>query len=131
MRDDAAVSGGSSPLSGGSSPPTRQTSESSSVVFLLDDVQSALLARGIDRPIIFITGHGDIRSEQAEIGARLARLTRRERQVLCLLTTGLLNKQIAAMLGLAEKTIKVHRGRLMRKMHVRTATALVGLLNRA
>jgi FixJ family two-component response regulator len=136
------------------------------------EVQRALLARGIDRPIIFITGHGDIRTtvqgmragavtflskpvsaaelvaavreaitkdaairvrrgEQTEIGARLARLTRRERQVLCLLTTGLLNKQIAAMLGSAEKTIKVHRGRLMRKMRVRTAAALMGLLHRA
>jgi FixJ family two-component response regulator len=136
------------------------------------EVQRALLARGIDRPIIFITGHGDIpttvqgmkagavtflskpvgaaelvgavreaitkdvairarRCEQAEIGARLARLTRRERQVLYLLTTGLLNKQIAAMLGSAEKTIKVHRGRLMRKMQVRTATALVCLLQQA
>jgi DNA-binding NarL/FixJ family response regulator len=43
----------------------------------------------------------------------------------------MLNKQIAAELGAAEKTIKVHRGRIMEKMQVRTATALVGLLSRA
>jgi DNA-binding NarL/FixJ family response regulator len=42
----------------------------------------------------------------------------------------MLNKQIAAELGAAEKTIKVHRGRIMGKMQVRTATALVGLLSR-
>ncbi|HZC86164.1 MAG TPA: LuxR C-terminal-related transcriptional regulator, partial [Steroidobacteraceae bacterium] len=53
------------------------------------------------------------------------------RQVLELVATGMLNKQIAAELGAAEKTIKVHRGRIMEKMQVRTATALVGLLSRA
>jgi DNA-binding NarL/FixJ family response regulator len=42
----------------------------------------------------------------------------------------MLNKQIAAELGAAEKTIKVHRGRIMEKMQVRTAVALVGLLSR-
>jgi DNA-binding NarL/FixJ family response regulator len=45
--------------------------------------------------------------------------------------TGMLNKQIAAELGAAEKTVKVHRGRIMEKMQVHNATALVGLLSRA
>jgi FixJ family two-component response regulator len=58
-------------------------------------------------------------------------LTPRERQVLELVATGKLNKQIAVELGAAEKTIKVHRGRIMEKMQVRTAAALVGLLSRA
>jgi FixJ family two-component response regulator len=136
------------------------------------EVQRVLLARGIDRPIIFITHDCDIRTtvlgmragaltvlakpvqpaelieavgeaiakdaitranrrELTDISARLARLTARERQVLRLISTGLMNKQIAEELGSAEKTIKVHRGRLLRKMQVRTATALVGLLSRA
>jgi RNA polymerase sigma factor (sigma-70 family) len=69
--------------------------------------------------------------ERNELVRRLASLTPRERQVLELVTTGMLNKQIAAELGAAEKTIKVHRGRIMEKMQVRTATALVGLLSRA
>jgi FixJ family two-component response regulator len=56
-------------------------------------------------------------------------LTRRELQVLKLITRGLLNKQIAAELGAAEKTIKVHRARVMQKMQVRSAAALVGLLS--
>ncbi|HEY6824903.1 MAG TPA: LuxR C-terminal-related transcriptional regulator, partial [Steroidobacteraceae bacterium] len=71
------------------------------------------------------------RRERQDVVRRLARLTPRERQVLDLVATGMLNKQIAAELGAAEKTIKVHRGRIMEKMQVRTATALVGLLSRA
>ena len=69
--------------------------------------------------------------EREDLVRRLASLTPRERQVLELVATGMLNKQIAAELGAAEKTIKVHRGRIMEKMQVRTATALVGLLSRA
>jgi len=69
--------------------------------------------------------------EREDFARRLASLTPRERQVLDLVATGMLNKQIAAELGAAEKTIKVHRGRIMEKMQVRTATALVGLLSRA
>jgi FixJ family two-component response regulator len=135
------------------------------------ELQRTLLARGIDRSIVFITGQGDIPTtvqamkagavtflskplqraelvaavreallrdaagrvqhrEREELVRRLASLTPRERQVLELVATGMLNKQIAAELGAAEKTIKVHRGRIMEKMQVRTATALVGLLSR-
>lgn len=71
------------------------------------------------------------RRAQQDLGRRLASLTPRERQVLDLVASGMLNKQIAAELGAAEKTIKVHRGRIMEKMQVRTAVALVGLLSRA
>jgi FixJ family two-component response regulator len=136
------------------------------------ELQRTLLARGIDRAIIFVTGQGDIpttvqamkagavtflskpvqraelvaavreallrdavgraqQREREDLVRRLASLTPRERQVLELVATGMLNKQIAAELGAAEKTIKVHRGRIMEKMQVRTATALVGLLSRA
>jgi FixJ family two-component response regulator len=134
-------------------------------------LQRALLSSGSDRPIVFITGKGDIpttvqamkagavsflskpvrradlmaavreaiakdlaarelRHEQRTIRTRLESLTVRERQVLALVTTGMLNKQIAAELGAAEKTIKVHRGRVMEKMQVRSAAALVRLLSR-
>jgi len=136
------------------------------------ELQRALRARGCERPIVFITGQGDIsttvqamkagavtflakpvsgvelvaainealardarqraeRHEWLEVTKRLASLTPREHQVLDLVATGLLNKQIAARLGAAEKTIKVHRRRIMQKMQARTATALVGLLSRA
>lgn len=62
---------------------------------------------------------------QREIAERLATLTPRERQVLAHVVVGRLNKQIAAELGTVEKTIKVHRARVMQKMGVRTLAQLV------
>ncbi len=64
------------------------------------------------------------RAERAVIRQRIDSLTPREHQVLELLVTGMLNKQVAGELGAAEKTIKVHRGRIMAKMH---ANSLVDL----
>lgn len=63
--------------------------------------------------------------------ARLARLTGRERQVLDHVIAGRLNKQIAGDLGTAEKTIKVHRGRMMEKLGIRTIVDLVRFAERA
>jgi len=60
-----------------------------------------------------------------EAAARLATLTPRERQVLEHVVRGRLNKQIAADLGIVEKTIKVHRARVMQKMHARSLAELV------
>lgn len=64
-------------------------------------------------------------AERAAITARLATLTAREAQVLARVVEGKLNKQIAAELGTAEKTIKVHRARMMRKMQVDSLAELV------
>jgi FixJ family two-component response regulator len=61
---------------------------------------------------------------------RLASLTPREREVLTRVVAGRLNKQIAGELGIVEKTIKVHRGRMMGKMGVRTVADLVRLVAR-
>jgi FixJ family two-component response regulator len=61
--------------------------------------------------------------------ARLARLTPREREVCDLVATGMLNKQIAAQLGAAEKTIKCHRGRVMEKLAVGSVAELVRLVD--
>ena len=57
-------------------------------------------------------------------------LTPRERQVLDLIVQGLPSKRIATQLGIAENTVKVHRDRLMHKMQVRSAAALINLLTR-
>jgi FixJ family two-component response regulator len=67
------------------------------------------------------------RADQAAITARLSSLTPREREVLLGVVAGKLNKQIAAELGTAEKTIKVHRARMMRKMGVDSVAELVRL----
>ena len=136
------------------------------------ELQRRLLGQGCLRPIVFITGAGDMSTavegmrmgavsflpkpvmrptlvealrealakdastrvaytERQRVRELLDSLTGRERQVLELVARGLLNKQIAAALGTAEKTIKVHRGRLMHKMQVKSAAALVQLLNHA
>jgi FixJ family two-component response regulator len=65
------------------------------------------------------------RTELAELGERLDSLTPREREVFELVVKGLLNKQIAFELGAAEKTIKVHRGRVMKKMQADSLAHLV------
>jgi len=65
------------------------------------------------------------RAEHAAIERRFATLTSRERDVLWLVVTGLLNKQIAGELGIAEKTVKIHRGQVMQKMEAGSVAELV------
>ena len=66
-------------------------------------------------------------AQRNDVETRLMALTTREREVLELIVIGRLNKQIAAELGAAEKTIKVHRGRVMAKLQVRSVAELVTL----
>ena len=61
----------------------------------------------------------------AELRAVFETLTTRERDVFALVASGLMNKQIAAEIGLAEITVKIHRGHLMRKMGARSLADLV------
>ena len=61
----------------------------------------------------------------ANLQALLETLTSRERQILALVSSGLMNKQIAAELGLAEITVKIHRGHIMKKMGAKTLVDLV------
>ena len=65
------------------------------------------------------------RQELASVQACFDTLTAREREVMGWVTTGLLNKQIAAKVGLSEVTVKIHRGSLMRKMRMRSVADLV------
>jgi len=66
----------------------------------------------------------------ADLKARYATLTERERQVLKLVAAGRANKQIAGDLGISEVTVKVHRGQVMRKMRVRALADLVRMADR-
>jgi FixJ family two-component response regulator len=129
------------------------------------DVQRKLTEAGVQIPVIFVTGHGDIpmtvkamksgavefltkpfrdqdlldaiqdalqrasemRQEQHEIQElkeRYQTLTVRERQVMGLLVSGMLTKQIASRLGTSEITAQVHRGQVMHKMHANSPAEL-------
>ena len=70
-------------------------------------------------------------AEVAERRRRLATLTPREREVLEGVVAGRLNKQIAASLGIALKTVKIHRGRMMEKMGAKSVAELVLQADRA
>ena len=130
------------------------------------DLQQELAKAGVQIPIIFITGHGDIpmtvqamkagatefltkpfreqdlvdaihkainfdraarlqRAKLEDLRGRYQSLTPREREVMAHVVTGMLNKQVAEELGTTEKTIKVHRGHLMRKMGMQSLADLV------
>jgi FixJ family two-component response regulator len=68
--------------------------------------------------------------ESAELRKRHQGLTPRERQVLILVVAGMLNKQIGVELSISEKTVKIHRGNVMRKMQVESVADLVRLSQR-
>ena len=84
------------------------------------------IARSLERSERLIGEH----IERMKTRALINRLTPREREVLELVIAGKLNKQIAAELGVSEKTIKAHRGRVMQKMQVFSVAELVRLVER-
>lgn len=130
------------------------------------ELQRRITAEGIDLPVVFITGHGDVpttvramkagavefltkpcghdellgaigfaleRSQASLLrseGIRVLRagyesLSRREREVMALVVSGLLNKEVGGELGISEITVKAHRGNVMRKMKAGSLAALV------
>jgi FixJ family two-component response regulator len=91
-----------------------------------EDLLAAIRA-GIDRD----TANRQIRAEFLKTRQQFAALTPREQEVLRHVIAGKLNKQVAAELGIVEKTIKVHRARIMKKMKVRSFAELVRVAEHA
>lgn len=98
--------------------------------FLTKPVQDTDLLRAIEQALDRARQDHAARAEHAAIRRRLDSLTPREREVMELVVAGLRNKQIAYDLGTSEKTIKVHRARVMAKMDARSLAALVRLAGR-
>ena len=101
-----------------------QAMKAGAIDFIEKPFEESLLLATVERAIERDRAQRARRSESEVYAARLELLTPRERQVLGHVIAGRLNKQIAARLGTAEKTIKVHRARVMDKMSVRSVAEL-------
>jgi len=108
-----------------------QAMRAGAVTFLPKPVRLSELAAAVREALERDRATRQKYAARAAIQARLAALTARERQVFDLVVAGKMNKQIAAQLGAAEKTVKVHRGRVMFKMRVRSVAELVTLASQA
>jgi FixJ family two-component response regulator len=91
-----------------------------------DEALLGAVHRGLDRD----RGRCADRLERALLKSRLETLTPRERDVFGLIVTGLLNKQVGAELGTTEKTVKVHRSRVMHKMGAGSLAELVRMADK-
>jgi len=100
------------------------------VDFLPKPVKDKDLLRAIDQALTRANHDHAERRELEDIQRRVKSLTPREREVMTLAVGGLLNKQIAFELGTVEKTVKVHRARVMEKMEVQSFAELVRIAER-
>ena len=107
-----------------------QAMKAGAVDFLTKPVDGKQLVAAVERARMKDESARGARRDRATFDLKMARLTPRERQVLDYVVLGRLNKQIAAALGTVEKTIKVHRGRVMAKLEVRSVAELVRLTER-
>jgi FixJ family two-component response regulator len=115
----------------GDIPMTVSAMKAGATDFLAKPVNDIALLKAIDAALERSSRAFASRSEIDSIQRRLDRLTPREREVLVLVVSGLLNKQVAGELGTVEKTIKVHRARVMEKMEAHSFAELVRLSDKA
>lgn len=106
-------------------PTTVQAMKGGAVDFLLKPVQDAALLDAIEQAVHRCQQDADSAAHRRAVRQRFALLTPREVEVMEFVVSGYLNKQIAVELGIVEKTIKVHRGRVMEKMQANSLADLV------
>jgi len=111
----------------GDIPMSVQAMKQGAVDFLPKPFDDTQLLDAVARAIEKNVQDHRLQSGRESIQERLATLTPREREVCELIVTGRLNKQVAAELGTVEKTIKVHRARVLEKMQVHSLAELVRL----
>lgn len=115
-------------LSGNGDVPTSvKAMKKGAVDFLLKPVDEEVLLEAVRQAVSRHSAEQTRQRQRQRINARIALLSSREREVMEHVIRGRLNKQIAADLGITEKTVKVHRGRLMEKMEVGSVAELVHL----
>jgi FixJ family two-component response regulator len=114
----------------GDVPMTVQAMKGGAVEFLTkplgDDVLLSAIRHAIERSQVALGQEAEIRA----LRDRHASLSRREREVMALVVSGLLNKQVGGELGISEITVKAHRGKVMRKMKAGSLADLVNMAAR-
>jgi FixJ family two-component response regulator len=109
----------------GDIPTTVRAMKAGAVDFLPKPLKDTVLLKAIEQALARAVRDQAKRRELEALSERRNTLTPREREVMALVVSGLLNKQIAFELGTVEKTIKVHRARVMQKMGVDSLAELV------
>jgi FixJ family two-component response regulator len=109
----------------GDIPMTVQAMKAGAIEFLTKPCRDQDLLDAVRESLARDRARREAERHLAVLRANFATLTAREREVIKLVTTGLLNKQIAGEMGVSEVTVKMHRGNIMRKMQARSLADLV------
>jgi FixJ family two-component response regulator len=114
----------------GDIPSTVNAMKLGAVDFFTKPFNGATLLKSVERALQVDTANRQETIERAKLSRRYESLTPREREVLYLLASGLLNKQAAFELGITEYTVQFHRGHIMRKMEADSFATLVRLADK-